>query len=105
MNLLPCQNAGKSESTDKMVETWPYYKKKTWLEKKKKILWTHSDSGQQKACNVLGVTHTDQNCPLQIKVKLSQKKKHLGTKNWKEKQVAHKWITQMMYSFVCGLVC
>ena len=35
MNLLPRQNAGKSESTDKMVETWPYYKKKTWLEKKK----------------------------------------------------------------------
>ena len=36
MNLLPRQNAGKSESTDKMVETWPYYKKKTWLEKKKR---------------------------------------------------------------------
>ena len=35
MNPLPRQNAGKSESTDKMVETWPYYKKKTWLEKKK----------------------------------------------------------------------
>ena len=35
MNLLPRQNAGKSESTDKMVETWPYYKKKKWLEKKK----------------------------------------------------------------------
>ena len=29
MNLLPRQSAGKSESTDKMVETWPYYKKKT----------------------------------------------------------------------------
>lgn len=28
MNLLPRQNGGKSESADKMVETWPYYKKK-----------------------------------------------------------------------------
>ena len=64
MNLLPRQNAGKSESTDKMVETWPYYKKKTWLEKKKRKYYEHTDSGQQKTCNVLGVTHTDQNCPL-----------------------------------------
>ena len=29
MNLLPRQNAGKSGSTDKMVEPWTYYKKKT----------------------------------------------------------------------------
>lgn len=29
MNLLPRQNAGKSGSTDKMVEPGTYYKKKT----------------------------------------------------------------------------
>ena len=48
MNLLPRQNAGKSESTDKMVETWPYYKKKTWLEKKRKYYEHTLISGQQK---------------------------------------------------------
>lgn len=42
MNPLPRQNAGKSESTDKMVETWPYYKKKTWLEKKKRKYYEHT---------------------------------------------------------------
>ena len=50
MNLLPRQNTGKSESTDKMVETWPNnYKKKTWLEKKKRKYYEHTlISGQQK---------------------------------------------------------
>lgn len=67
MNLLPRQNGGKSESADKMVETWPYCKKKKWLEKKKKkILWTHPDfwSAEKPVNYVLCVTHTDQNCPL-----------------------------------------
>ena len=107
-DLWTCYLA-KTLASQKVLTKWlkpgHIIRKRHDLKKKKKILWTHSDSGQQKTCNVLGVTHTDQNCPLQIKVKLSQKKKHLGTKNWKEKQVAHKWITQMMYSFVCDLVC
>lgn len=65
MNLLPRQNGGKSESADKMVETWPYYKKKKWLEKKKEnIMNTPWFLVSRKTCNVLGVTHTDQNCPL-----------------------------------------
>lgn len=49
MNLLPRQNGGKSESADKIVETWPYYKKKKWLEKKKRKYYEHTlISGQQK---------------------------------------------------------
>ena len=49
MNLLPCQNAGKSESTDKMVKNWPNnYKKKTWLKKKRKYYEHTLISGQQK---------------------------------------------------------